>query len=331
MMNLNVKPLVMMMALAGSTVAIAQDATQDAAKGATQDTAQGAAQPAIPAAPASKPGQCHALVNVPAKLVSRVEEVIQKEAGEKLEVTPAKYEWVEKKVPISAEEKTIELVPATYKTVEEKIVVEPERKEYEVIPAKYEEVSEQVMVKPAMRVWRKSVEGAASLSGEVMRLIEVPAEYKTITKQRLVAGPQIREVVIPAEFATIEKKVVDTPASTREVVIPAEFKTIRVKQLVSESQEVRTPTKPVMQKISKNEVAQPAQLKWQRVPCDNDLNEANIIAIQKGLKAAGYDVTADGKFGKGSRDALEKFQETKGLAKGAITIETMKALGVDVD
>lgn len=314
-MNLNYKPLALLISVSLSTTAIAQNT----------------AQPNIPAAPASQPGQCHALVNVPAKLVSRVDEVVQKEASEALEITPEKYEWVEKKVAISDEERTMELLPATYKTIEEQIVVEPERKEFEIIPAKYKEVTEQVMVKPAMRVWRKSTEGAASLSGEVMRLIEVPAEYKTITKQSLVEGPQVREVVIPAEYATIEKKVVDKPASTREVVIPAEYKTIRVKQLVTDAKEIRTPKPAVMQKVSKHEIAQPAQLKWQRVPCDNDLNETNIIAIQKGLKAAGYDVTADGKFGKDSREALEKFQESKGLAKGAITIETMKALGADLD
>lgn len=315
MINLNYKPLALLISVTVSTTVMAQNA----------------AQPNIPDAPDSKPGQCHALVHVPAKLVARFDEVVSQEAGENLEITPAKYEWIEKKVPISEEETTIELVPATYKTVEERIVVEPERKEFEIIPAKYEEVSEEIMVKPAMRVWRKSAGGAASLTGEVMRLIEVPAEYKTITKKNMVAGPQIREVVIPAEYATIEKKVIDTPASTRAVVIPAEYKTIRVKQLVADAQEVRSPTPPVMQKISKNEIAQPAQLKWQRVPCDNDLNESNVIAIQKALIAAGYDITADGKFGKGSREALEKFQESKGLAKGAITIETMKALGVSVD
>ncbi len=286
---------------------------------------------AIPAAPESKPGQCHALVNVPAKLASRVDEVVAKEAGETLEIQPAKYEWIEEKVLIAEEEKGIEVIPATYKTVEEQVMVEPERKKYEVIPARYEEVTEEVMVKPAMRVWKKSTGGAAALTGEVMRLIEVPAEYKTITKQKMVKGPEVREQVEPAKFATIKKKVIEKPASTRTVVVPAEYKTIRIKKKVADHKEVRTPTEAVMKKITKNEVVSPAELSWQRVPCDNDLSEANIIAIQKGLKAAGYDVTPDGKFGKGSRDALEKFQERRGLAKGAITIETMKALGVDID
>ncbi len=288
-------------------------------------------QPVIPEAPATVPGQCHALVNVPAKLISKVEEVPSKAAGEVLEITPAKYEWVDQQVPISEEEKTVEVIPATYKTVEEKIVVEPESRDYEVIPAKYEEVTKKVMVKPAMRVWRKSAGGAASLAGEVMRLIEVPEEYATIKEKKMVSAPQIREIVIPAKYATIKKKVIDKPARTREIVIPAEYKTIRVRKLVTEAKELRTPTPAEMQKINRYEIAEQAQLKWQRVPCDSDLNEENIIAIQKGLRAAGYEVSADGKFGKGTREALEKFQEKKGLAKGAITLETMKALGVDID
>ena len=293
--------------------------------------AQDARQTVIPLMPKSVSGQCHALVNVPAKLVSKVEKIPSQEAGETLEVIPARYEWIEKQIPVTEEEKTVEVIPATYKTIKEQIVVEQERKEYEVIPAKYEKVSKKVMVKPAMRVWRKSASGAASLAGEVMRLIEVSAEYKTIVKTEMVSGSQVREIVIPAKYATIEKKVIDKPAATREVIIPAEYKTIRIKELVSESKQVRKATQPVMTKITRYEIIQPAELSWQRVPCDSDLNEVNIIAIQKVLKATGYRVVVDGKFGKGSREALEKFQDSKGLAKGAITLETMKALGVNVD
>lgn len=293
--------------------------------------AQDNPQMAIPAAPATKPGQCHALVNVPAKLITKTQPITLQEAGETLEVIPDKYEWVEKKVLISEEVKTLELIPATYKLVEEQVMVEPERRTFEVIPAKYTEIPEKVMVKPAMRVWRKSRGGAASLSGEVMRLIEVPAQYETVVKRKMIEAPQIRQTVIPPTYSKIEKKVVDQPAHTREVIIPAEFKTIRVKELVKEAQEVRTPTQPIVENISSQEVAQVATLNWQRVPCDKDLNEANIIAIQNGLRKAGFKVTADGKFGKGSLEALEKFQEAKGLAKGAITIETMRALGVNID
>ncbi|PIE45963.1 MAG: hypothetical protein CSA45_01160 [Gammaproteobacteria bacterium] len=293
-----------------------------------QETA--APQPVIPNAPDAVPGQCHALVNVPAQLADRVEEITVQDAGESLEVIPAKYEWIEKKVPISEEEKTVEIIPATYKTVEEQIIVEPERKEYEVIPAKYEDVEEKVMIKPAMRVWKKSSGGAASLSGEVMRLIQVPAKYDTVIKKKMITPPQIREVIIPAKYATIEKKIIDKPSTTREVIIPAEYKTIRIKQLIGDPQEVRKPTKPVVKKITRQEVVRDAQLSWQRVPCDKDINENNITTLQKGLRRLGYNVSVDGKFGKGTREALEKFQESKGLAKGAVTIETMKALGVDI-
>lgn len=319
---MNKTKLFVLLSVATATLAATQE---------NQSAAGLVSQPAIPAAPTATAGQCHALVNVPAKLASVVEEVVSQEAGEQLEVTPAEYEWIEKQIPISQEEKTIEIIPATYKTIEEQIIVEPERKEFEVIPAQYEEVKEKIIIKPAMRVWRKSRGGAASLSGEVMRLIEVPAEYKVITKKRMVKAPQMREVVKPAELRTIKKKVIDKPATTREIIIPAEYKTIRVKQLVTPAKELRSPTQPQLQKITKQEIVTNAQLKWQRVPCDNDLNETNVIAIQKGLRAAGYDITADGKFGKGSQEALEKFQESKGLAKGAITIETMKALGINID
>jgi len=284
----------------------------------------------IPAAPTPKAGQCYALVNVPAGLTQRIEQVPVKEAGEILSIIPAKYEWVEKKIPIADEQKTIEIIPATYKTVQEKIIVEPESKQYEIIPATYQTVQEKILTKPALRVWKKPSNSLASLNGEVMRLIEQPAQYKTITKQVMVKPPRAREIIIPAKYATIEKKVINKPAAVREVIIPAQFKTIRVRQLVKKAIQIKQPTKAEMQAITRQVVVSPAQLKWQRILCDRNLTEKNIIAIQKKLKTLGYDITADGKFGKGSRQALEAFQESKGLAKGALTIETMKALRISI-
>lgn len=285
----------------------------------------------VPPPPTDQDGKCYALVNMPAKMGTETQEIETQSAAETLEMVPAKYKWVEKQVPISDEEKSYELVPATYKTIEERILVEPERVEYEVIPAQFEEVTEQVEVKPALRVWKRSGGNNLAIAGEVMRLIEEPAEYKTVTKKVMTKGPEVREQVIPAEYSTIEKRVIDQPASVKEVVIPAEYKLIRVKEIDTEAQEIRTPTEPEKQQITKQVLLNKAEVNWQRIPCDSDLNEANIIAIQQGLRDAGYDITADGKFGKGSLEALEKYQESKGLATGTITIETMKSLGVDIN
>lgn len=299
-----------------------------------QDQQQSLAQNpafAVPPPPTDQAGKCYALVNIPAKLGSETEQVESQSAAETLEMIPAKYKWVEKEVEIKPEEKSYEIIPATYKTIEEEVLVEPERIEYEIIPAQFEERTETVEVKPTLRVWKQSGGNSIAIANEIMRLVEEPAEHQTITKRVMIKGPEVIEKVIPAEYSTIEKVVVDQPATVKEIVVPAEYKVIRVKEIESEAQEVRTPTPAETQQITKQVLLNEAEVNWQRIPCDSDLSEENIIAIQQGLRNAGYDITADGKFGKGSMDALEQYQQSKGLATGAITIETMQSLGINID
>ena len=61
------------------------------------------------------------------------EKVLVKQASEKIEVVPAKYEWVE-----------------------EKVLVKEASKELKVVPAVYETTTERVLVKNARQVWKSS-------------------------------------------------------------------------------------------------------------------------------------------------------------------------------
>lgn len=312
------KHLILMSGVSMALAAIAQDTTAPAqTSGLTM--------------PNSKPGECYALVMEPAKLSATNKEVLVKDAGEKLEMKPATYKWVEKQIEISSEVKTLEIVPATFKTIEEKVMVEPEKIEYEIMPAKFEEVTEEITIRPSIQVWKRGREGAIAAAGEVLRLVEAPEQKKKIVKRKMIEPPKVVKNVIPAIYKTVEKRVVDTPASTKEVIIPAEFKTVRVKELVEDAKEVRTPTPEAYETIAIQAVEKPAEMQWKRVLCESSANEANIIAMQKALASAGFDVDVDGKVGKGTLKALEEYQRQKGLAIGGITLESMKSLGVTVE
>ena len=59
------------------------------------------------------------------------------------------------------------------------------------------------------------------------------------------------------------------------------------------------------------------------------MNKEVIAKIQNALNEKGYNAgKADGVLGKGTRNALDKFQRENSLATGGITYETLGALQV---
>ena len=129
--------------------------------------------------PQVKPGECQALVVVPAKFEPRTEQVVIKDAAKSYEIVPAEYEWTEEQVVIKPASKKLEIVPAVFETVEEQIEVEPAMTTQEVIPPQYTEVKEEIVAKPAYMTARS--EGPArtfSSAGEALRMVEARHRWK---------------------------------------------------------------------------------------------------------------------------------------------------------
>jgi hypothetical protein len=151
-------------------------------------------------------GKCYARVYEEPKYRTENEQVLQREASERIEIIPAKYEIVEEQV----------LVRAAY-----------EREE--IIPAQFETVTEQLLVKPATTRWEKGrglVEKVNNFTGEIMCLKEVPAEYTTVTKQVLKSPATTKLVQVPAEYKTVRVNKMITPAKENRIPIPAEYQTV---------------------------------------------------------------------------------------------------------
>jgi hypothetical protein len=164
--------------------------------------------------PPASPGECYARVFVPAKYEPKTEQVLAKQATERVEVVPAQYQWVE-----------------------EKVLVREASQKLEEVPAQYEWVEEKVLVKEAHTVWKKGrgpIEKVDNATGEIMCLVEVPAEYKTVRKRMQVKPATTREVVIPAEYETIKVRKLVAPAQEKRVSIPAEYQTVTSWVKVSE-------------------------------------------------------------------------------------------------
>lgn len=183
---------------------------------ATQTAMIPAGDMALPANAQS--GKCYARVFEDPTYRSETEQVLKKEASERIEIIPAKYEIVEEQV----------LVRAAY---DKEIIV----------PAQFETVTEKVLIKPATTRWKRGrglIEKVDNFTGEIMCLEEVPAEYKTITKQVLKTPATTKLVNVPAEYKTVKVNKMISPARENRIPIPAEYQMVTKTQKASEGRMV---------------------------------------------------------------------------------------------
>ncbi len=293
--------------------------------------------------PDAKPGECYGKVVIPPKYKIVKEKVLIDEGGERVKVIPAKYEWVTKKILVREAGEKIIPTPPVYKTVTEKVLVKPETEKIVVVrPAKYKWVTEKVLVEPEHTKWvrgsllHQTKQNLSVLDkrfnpsvGEVMCLVKVPAKYKTVRKKVMVEPPVTKTVKVPPVYKTITKKVLVKPAGTKVVKIPPVYKTIKVKQLVEPAKTVTEKIPPRYTYVTKRVKVRDIQYKFEPVVCKTNLTPDLVVNLQKKLKKLGYyKGPIDGIYGPMTAKAVDEYQKDNGFARGALTIETIKALGL---
>jgi hypothetical protein len=282
--------------------------------------------------PNAKVGECYAKVLVPAQYETDTKEKLAQEKFEKLSVKPAEYKDVQYKILDKAESYKYVVKPATYKCVVNRVMVEPEKVTYKVIPATFKEVEEKVLVTPARQVWKKGngpITKIDNTTGEIMCLVEEPAKYKTIKKKVIDQPARTEKVVIPAKYKNIRAKVVDQEASVEKVVIPATYKVVTVKELVSEPKINKEEVGEKFQVVETSHLVKPEELKWERILCKTNTNKEIIKNLQKELKERNYyKGPIDGIYGPMTQRALNAFQVDNNLPSGALTLESLEALGL---
>ena len=123
--------------------------------------------------PNAQPGECYTRLFVPPTYETVTQEVVLKEASERIEVIPASYETVEETVLVKEASHSLKVIPAEYSWTEETVMVKPERKRLVEVPAQYETVTEQVLDTPAHTVWKRGrgpIEKVDNSTGEIMCL-----------------------------------------------------------------------------------------------------------------------------------------------------------------
>ena len=204
-------------------------------------------------------------------------------------------------------------IPATYKTVFDTVITKPASVRTEEVAAVYETVVEDIMVSPATQKWVKGTADAGCLSAnpadcQVLCLQQVPAVYKKVSRKIVKTPAYKQDFPIAAEYKIVSKQVIDQPARQEQIEIPATYKKVMHKELVRKG----------------------GYSEWKEILCGDKLTAAKIIAIQKALKANGYDPgPLDDIFGAETKAALVKYQQDKNLPVGNLNMETLKSLGVE--
>jgi hypothetical protein len=271
------------------------------------------------ALPDAKPGECYAKVLLPAEYKTEMEQVVKREAYEKIEIVPAKYQVVTEQV-------------LTKQAGEKLIPVAPE----------FQKSEERVEIAPARRAWRLSknakskeadkslVSGAFALglpaSAEVGQCyVEYfhPAEYKTETEivvlreahegteivapkyemveeQIVVKEASFKLVEVEPVYEKVTEKVLEAPAyttwktgrgpvqridhSTGDIMclveVPAKYKTI-TKQVLKSPAKTQKVEIPAQTKMQKvNKLVSPAQVKRIQIPAETETITKKVLAAE---------------------------------------------------
>lgn len=284
--------------------------------------------------PNAKAGECYARVLKPASYTTTDKQIIKKEATEVIEQIAAQYEWAEERILVKEEAETMKVIPAVYKTVEETVMVKPAWQKSTSVAATYRTEEEKVLVKPGYTTWKKGrglIEKVDNATGELMCLIEVPPEYKIVKKRVIDTAPTTKVVEVPAEYKTVKKRVVAEAARVETSKIPAEYKVVKVRKLVAPASEKRTQVPAEYVSVTERTKTADAVLTWKSVLCETNTTKDIVKRLQQALAAAGnYNGPIDGIIGSATRNGLAAYQDAKGLARGQMTMETLKSLGIQI-
>ncbi|HHJ20691.1 MAG TPA: peptidoglycan-binding protein [Gammaproteobacteria bacterium] len=222
---------------------------------------------------------------------------------------PAKYKTVTKKVvKTPASTKTIE-IPAKYATQKVRKLIEPAREVRKTNPAEYSEISKRVKVSEESVAWYLKGEApsdAGKPTGNKLCLREIPAKYQTVTK-----------------------RVLKTPASSKKIEIPAKYKTVKVRKMVEAAHENRKAIPARTETVSKRVKIEDERLEWRSVLCDTNTTVGLIKRVQTALKDRGFNPgPLDGNLGTLTLTAIDRYQRKNGMARGGLTMATLKSLDI---
>jgi hypothetical protein len=188
--------------------------------------------------PPAKPGECYARILIPAKFESKTEKMLKKAESERLEIIPAKYEWVEE---------TIQTEGSSYKLV-------PVSGNFKTKTTKYQ-------TSEGRRYWATSMDiGAAEANANLLEA----AKSGGIDLDSAKVGMCYHEHYIPPTYKIVTEKVISSEASETVQVIPAKYEWSEKRILVKESSFRLVNVPETYKKVSEKVMVEPAKTIWKK-------------------------------------------------------------------
>ena len=294
--------------------------------------------------PDAIPGQCYAQVDQPARFETVAEQVLDKPATERVEVTEAVYATELRPVVVEEAFTRIEVIPATYETVVEDVVIQPERQVPVTVPAQFRTVVERVPVRPSFRAWEQcdriypvgtvvrngTVLGSrTTASGTIECLLQFPATFREESREEMISPETTRLETVPAVTEQRVVRRVAEPSRSREVLVPAVVEMVETQVVVTPERIERIAVPPTFRTVERNVQRQAARQVWAPVICDTDQTGELITQVQSALAERGlYTARVDGVMGPQTRAAVQAFQfDQLDLRTSVLTVAGAQRLG----
>jgi hypothetical protein len=307
----------------------------------------------------ARAGECFARVYIPPQYSTTPRRVIVEDGGERLQVTAPEFASGQQPVIVEESGRAIEVrgaglgteatrsgvrIMPSYRTERDVVTVREPTERLDLIPPQYDIVTETVELRPAQQVWKpltSEIYGLAvrdasgeivtrldGQTGEVLCLVEEPAEFATVERRVLRRPGSTRSVAMPGEYAEVERRV-PNELSVREVETAAQVGFVPQERLVRPAQARRVDVPPQYAEIPVQQLEVEAQVGYVPVLCEVNFNSDRILELQDSLRALGiYAGPLDGLFSLETQQAVLRYQQDNGLPYGALTLETLDALGV---
>lgn len=196
--------------------------------------------------PDAKPGECYAKVIVPPKFADRAEEVVTRDAGERVETIPAIFETVEERVVIRESSSEIDVMPTTFKASSERVEVRARELNWTVGRGAQQRPANPLDLEA---IAASGIDLEAAETGSCIVEHWQPPVYRSELQRVLAKEASVRIEVSPAVYETVEERIIVKAASQRIVDVPAVFRTEQERVLIEPARSVWKPGRGPVERI----------------------------------------------------------------------------------
>jgi len=165
---------------------------------------------------------------------------------------------------------------------------------------------------------------------------QTPGKYTWLSTRSAVdnsspTGRVVCHQANPGKQIEYERTVVKTAGRFERETVEETYENVTVTAMVSDAQSVKIPVAGSSKKIERRIKIADSRFEWQPVLCETNTNGDIITRLQTALAEEGFAPgSIDGVLGSGTLRALEEYQRKNALAEGGVTLESIKALGVEL-